>query len=426
MLSKEKYKRVMNLPSSINDGDVFEIAQANPNYLTHSFFKYPCKFIPEIPQWAIRKYAKQGNAIIYDPFCGSGTTLLEANLYGCDAYGSEIDPMAKLITKAKTSKPTKKQIDNMPIVYSQIMERLNNKEAKSIIPEMNNIEHWFPRETIQKLGKAFYEISNIKDGLIQDFFKICLASIIKKVSYCDDVSPKPYVSNRIKKQPVSFEDAFSSIFNNYYEKEKELSNVKTVGKTTFTIGDALSCNCDVVFDMAFTSPPYINAFDYGRTMRLEDLWLGLETEETIRRKKKKYVGTEHISQKQFDDYYPICDRSQTLKEIVDALKKTDLKRAVIVLKFFIDMEENLKDVRNHLRESSIYGIVIGDSVIRDINVPSSLIIQEISEKIGYKKELSFSYVIKNPYIRIPRGGRGGQIKYDNVLILRRDNNGSKE
>lgn len=418
MLSEIKCKKVSNLPLEIEDGDVFEIAQANPNYLTHSFFKYPCKFIPEIPQWAIKKYGNP-NSLIYDPFCGSGTTLLEANLFGCDAYGSEIDPMAKLLTKVKTSKPSKRQIEAMPIYFKKIIEYVNKEDSESTVPSINNIEHWFPRQTINKLGKALCAINGIQDQTVKDFFNICLSSIIKKVSYCDDVSPKPYVSNRIKKQPASFEEAFETIFNNYYEKEIDFSKIERIGTTFFTPGDATSCKCEKIFDLAFTSPPYINAFDYGRTLRLEDLWLSLETEETIRRKKKKYVGTEQISEKDFYNYYSVCNKSKTLKALIEKIRNVDLKRATIVLKFFADITSNLVDVREHLRESSIYGIVIGDSVIRNVQIPSAEIIKEISETVGYKKELMFSYIIKNPYIRIPRGGRGGQIKYDNVLILRR-------
>lgn len=47
---------VESLPNDIEFGGSYIIAQANPNTYTHSFFKYPCRFIPEIPRWAIQKY----------------------------------------------------------------------------------------------------------------------------------------------------------------------------------------------------------------------------------------------------------------------------------------------------------------------------------------------------------------------------------
>jgi DNA modification methylase len=84
---------VESLPNDIEFGGSYIIAQANPNTYTHSFFKYPCRFIPEIPRWAIQKYLTGvESASVFDPFAGSGTTLLESVINDYEAYGTEIDP----------------------------------------------------------------------------------------------------------------------------------------------------------------------------------------------------------------------------------------------------------------------------------------------------------------------------------------------
>lgn len=420
MPKKIELLKVQKLPESIKDGDCFEIAQANPNYLTHSFFKYPCKFIPEIPGWAIRTFLKNDNQTIYDPFCGSGTTLLEANVFGSNGWASEIDPFAKVLTKVKTTKPSSKQLQNISATFNKLLQIIKDPKRPCFIPEMKNLDHWFPEKTIAELGRLIYSIGELKDENERDFFKVCVASIVKKVSYCDNVSPKPYVSTRIEKNPDSVIDAFQSIFDNYFEKVSELSKKDKLGKTIFTKGDACFCKTDFACDLAFTSPPYINAFDYGRTLRLENLWLGFGTEEDIKAKKKEYIGTEIVREREIDNYRDITRYSETLKLLVSQLEKIDKKRAVIVLKFFADMKLNLIDVYSHLKPGCVYGIVIGDSVIRKIIFPSATILSEISSHFGFKKEYMFSYIIKNPYIRIPRGNNGGLIKFDNVLILRRD------
>ena len=102
MLSKEQIIEVESLPVDIQTGATYAIKQANPNSYTHGMFKYPCKFIPEIPRWGINTYLSERGGVIFDPFSGSGTTLLEANVNGIDAYGTEIDDIAKLIIKVKT------------------------------------------------------------------------------------------------------------------------------------------------------------------------------------------------------------------------------------------------------------------------------------------------------------------------------------
>lgn len=58
-----------------------------------------------------------------------------------------------------------------------------------------------------------------------------------------------------------------------------------MGKTEIVQGNALNFSLSLGIDLAITSPPYINAFDYGRTMRLENLWLATLTEEMLREKR---------------------------------------------------------------------------------------------------------------------------------------------
>ena len=59
--------KVLALPIDIQEDATYSIEQPNPNSYTHGFFKYPCKFIPEIPRWAIAKYATaEANSCIYD------------------------------------------------------------------------------------------------------------------------------------------------------------------------------------------------------------------------------------------------------------------------------------------------------------------------------------------------------------------------
>ena len=54
-------KTVQELPNSINNNSTYIISDKKINYFTHNFFKYPCKFIPHIPRWAIKKYTKEKN-----------------------------------------------------------------------------------------------------------------------------------------------------------------------------------------------------------------------------------------------------------------------------------------------------------------------------------------------------------------------------
>lgn len=417
MSSKEQIIEVESLPVDIQTGATYTIKQANPNSYTHGMFKYPCKFIPEIPRWGINTYLSEKRGVVFDPFSGSGTTLLEANVNGIDAYGTEIDDIAKLIIKVKTTVLGSEQLELLEQHYSEIINTIAQDDAEIFIPAIANLEHWFSENTINELGRMKVYIENIMDAHIRDFFKLCMVSIIKRVSNADDTSPKPYVSNKIIKIPPTVEKEFASIFCRYKQMMQELLHVEKMGNTEIVQGDALDFSVPFGIDLAITSPPYINAFDYARTMRLENLWLATLTEEMLREKKGQYVGTEKINTKKEKSELNILERSALLKVYYDQIVEQDEKRALIVKKFFEDMEDNLRCVYSQMNMGGKYVIVIGNSTIRKVNVESWRIIEEIANKMGFKTVQYFNYVIQNPYIRIPRKGMGGKISRDYVLVL---------
>src|ERR671930_1000447 len=79
-----------------------QLHRAQTSYLTHDYHRYPAKFIPQLAERLIRENSKSGD-LVCDPFMGSGTTLLEAILNSRRAYGSDINPLSVLISKAKTT-----------------------------------------------------------------------------------------------------------------------------------------------------------------------------------------------------------------------------------------------------------------------------------------------------------------------------------
>lgn len=417
MSEKEQIVEVETLPDEIIQGATYFIRQSSPNSYTHGMFKYPCKFIPEIPGWGIRTCTRSREDLVFDPFSGSGTTLLEANLQGFHACGTEIDDIAKLIIRVKTTRLKEEQMKLLDEEFQRILELSFRGKGQCYRPEIDNLEHWFSPEAIGDLGRIRVCVEEIRDQEVRDFFRLCMASIIKRVSNADDTSPKPYVSGKIKKVPPPVEREFVSVFHRYQQMVRELSSVEHLGSTEILAGDALNFSVPGRISLAVTSPPYINAFDYGRTMRLENLWLGTLTETSLREKKKQYVGTEKIDAREEDRRLNILEKSSLLKEYYEKIAVQDRKRALIVKKFFEDMETNLKTVRSQMEPGGRYMIVIGNSVIRKVTVESWRVLEEIASTLGFCTWRQFGYVIQNPYIRIPRKGMGGKISRDYVLVL---------
>lgn len=413
---------VETLPLDIVKDATYSINQTNPNSFTHGFFKYPCKFIPEIPRWAINKYTDK-ESLIFDPFSGSGTTLLEAQILGHNAFGTEIDPVAKKIIQVKTQKYNKEELEAIDFEYSSMLAVFNNNEDKTkiFIPEINNLNHWFNKENAMLLGKIRTLIDRIENLKVQSFFEIVMLSIIKIVSNADDTSPKPYVSSKIVKNPPNTLERFKMTFVRYRKMLEDYYKKNVTNHVEIVKGDALRTEKKFKADLAITSPPYINAFDYPRTLRLENLWMETQTEKSILESKGDYVGTERFSlldekQKNLD----VLELSNLLKKKFELIKEVDEKRAYVVKKFFEDMKQNMVNVNNHLVDGGHYVIVIGNSVIRKQLIESWSILSDIAPHTNFLLVEHFSYNIKNPYIRIPRSGRGGEIKKDHVIVLKKN------
>src|SRR6266480_5020372 len=79
-----------------------QLRRTQTSYLTHDYHRYPAKFIPQLAERLIKENSKSED-LICDPFMGSGTTLLEAMLNSRRAYGSDINPVSVLISRAKTT-----------------------------------------------------------------------------------------------------------------------------------------------------------------------------------------------------------------------------------------------------------------------------------------------------------------------------------
>lgn len=405
---------VKELPVNPKHNATYAICSNNVAYLTHGFFKYPCKYIPQIPSWAMDKYLNKKSTVL-DPFCGSGTTLLEASLRGHKGLGVEIDKFGQLLTKVKTQKVNADFSEKIHLFKNKLSKL--GRASKEKRPSISNFDLWFSSENASLLGKFNYLIEKTKeDQYVNDFLKVCFASLIRKASKADEVSPKPYVSKKYKKQHRDIEEEFVRIIDKNLERTIDAS--KLLKSSCEIVGDdARTFSVKNKVDLVVTSPPYINAFDYVRTLRLENLWLGLQSEDDLRTVKKRHVGTESV------DIYTQLDGINFLtKELERVFKEIyikDKKRAFVVLKYFQDMKDNIETIKKSLKTNGYYVIVVGNSSIRGIEVSTHKILIEIASKIGFKSDLVFSYIIKNRYLRIPRNGRGGFIKKDWIICLKK-------
>jgi len=100
----EQINRQYYFPEAIKILDKIEwdFKDFTTQYLTHTFHSYPARFIPQIPLTFIKLFTTEKETVL-DPFCGCGTTLVEAFLNNRNSIGNDFNPLAALISKVKTT-----------------------------------------------------------------------------------------------------------------------------------------------------------------------------------------------------------------------------------------------------------------------------------------------------------------------------------
>ncbi|MHA2044943.1 MAG: DNA methyltransferase [Candidatus Thorarchaeota archaeon] len=406
-----------DLDSSVDipDGGSILIISTDQSYLTHGIHKFPAKFFPELPRYLIRKYSDKGETVL-DPMCGSGTTLLEAMLNDRVGIGIDIDPIARLISKIKTTPLDSKSLkDASTTLLANIQELIHSKTHEPKIPDFHYRDNWFRPFVLRELGIIRDSIDTVRSlnpnwNEIGDFFRVILSSIIRDVSNADPHCTRTVLRKKVTKkiEPGDTISRFTNILAKQQIAMNEFSKaVETLrnGQIQIPDGTALHTNLeDGSVDLVVTSPPYINAVDYPRTHQLEMYWLGLLGDGPLSHVKRKYIGTETVYKNEYND---LCVSGlKTLDPILEKIYESDPRRSFIVYKFFEDMTQQFTEMMRVLKPGHRYCVAIGNNLIRGVEVRSDQILSEIATRhVGFELEnIFFSKLIRH-FIRIPRPER---------------------
>jgi site-specific DNA-methyltransferase (cytosine-N4-specific) len=256
----------------------WDFSDAPLNKGIHSIHPYPAKFIPQIPQRLIQLFHPGDSSIILDPFCGSGTTLVEAINSGLDAWGIDLNPIACLISRVKTTPLPPNLLDSCAKrIIIQAKKQLAANDIE--LPAIPNVNHWFKLDIQKALAILTKEINQTESLSIREALQVALSSIIVQVSNQDgdtryaavekDVSIEDVLA-RFEKSVSTVSKAISSLSENLF---RSLGNASVINRNILTITpEELPLNVGLVI----TSPPYPNAYEYWLYHKYRMYWLGMD------------------------------------------------------------------------------------------------------------------------------------------------------
>jgi DNA modification methylase len=235
----------------------------------HGIHPYPAKFIPEIPATLIDHLNPAEGTTIFDPFCGSGTTLVAAQSRGYKSIGIDLNPIACLISRVKTTP--------LPDCFLEVARNCvaqAESDSSTQIPEIPNLAHWFTVGSQLGIGRLIRAIDR-SVGILNDALRLALSSIIVRVSNQDSDTRYASVSRNIVKEQV---------YSQFLASCKRLAQIISAGLPLKPAADVRERNVlsvtpseiDSPVGMMITSPPYPNAYEYWLYHKYRMWWLGFD------------------------------------------------------------------------------------------------------------------------------------------------------
>jgi site-specific DNA-methyltransferase (cytosine-N4-specific) len=241
----------------------------------HSIHPYPAKFIPQIPRHLIELFHPGDSSAVLDPFCGSGTTLVEAMNAGLDTVGIDLNPIATLVSKVKTTPIHGSVIECARNVIECARHRLR---SAAIIPQIPRIDHWFQRHVQEALAAIVAEINKVTAGDIADALRVALSSIIVRFSNQDSDTRYAAVGKNVTTDGLlrAFEQAVAQIATTRPPMHELFGRRGKVHIITKDILKVEPAEIGMDIGLVVTSPPYPNAYEYWLYHKYRMYWMGMD------------------------------------------------------------------------------------------------------------------------------------------------------
>ena len=408
--------------------ETWDFRTADTKRYTHCFHPYPAMMIPQVAGRILDEFGKNSK-LLFDPYCGTGTSLVEANLRGINAIGTDINPLARLIAKVKTTIIPLNKLDLYLKNFKDFIFSLRFTSIKNdiIIPRFKNIDYWFKKETQYWLALIKKYIDKIDDQDIKDFFKVAFSETVREVSLTRNSEFKLYrmTQNQIKKFNP---DVLSIIIQKLMRNRQGMAEYVSIKKnnassriydfnTVYTIPESILPQESV--DIIVTSPPYGDSrttVAYGQFSRLSNQWLGLEEFNNVDRRSMGGVRRKEFRKFNFEP----------LDRVLLEISEIDRKRVYDVVSFYSDYERSINNISKVVKVGGIVAYVVGNRRVKGIEIPNDEITREFFERNGFKHVKTIIREIPNkkmPKRNSPTNVAGitdSTMNYEYIVILRKE------
>lgn len=370
------------MPYNREIDDRWTFRNANTKEYTHRYHVYPAMMIPQIARTLIEEYGPKGKLkTILDPYMGSGTTLVEASLKGINSIGIDLNPLARMMSKVKTTHYNEDVIKSQ---FAEISFHLSFYDASKVhnrnFDRVSNYKYWYSEDVLLKLSYLQQLINEYEFN--NDFFKLILAEIIREASYTRNGEFKRFRMSKEKiatYNPNPFELFDKKARRNIGGLHEYNATTNRADVAIYNFNSAYSIPHDIVengsIDMVVTSPPYGDSrttVAYGQFSRWANEWFGFNNAKNL---DNELMGGNRCRKVGFN--------SKELDSTLSEIRTIDEKRYWDVISFLNDYHLSIQNVANTVRIGGRVCYVVGDRRVRGVQIPLDYFTAEMFEQSGF-------------------------------------------
>jgi DNA modification methylase len=427
------------------DENIFSLPKKEPHGYAHSLFQYPAMMVPEVQKHIIQLIKQNDSNIkeVLDPYVGAGTSMTASMRCGLNATGQDINPLAVLVSKAKT---------DLSWSEEKLLESFDNvvilaKADKSLVVDVDfpNMKKWFKLSVSRELSKLRRAIQRQPSKVIRQVLWVALAETIRITSNDRTSTYKLHArpKNEIQSRHLSSIEIFKDVARNYVvdltkyketlKSESLIENGRYVGEINILLSDtAKGINSEKKFDLIITSPPYgdnLTTITYGQHAYLPLQWIDLKdidenidsrilrsTQEIDRRSIGGKSATRDEVEKKIEEL-SVC--SVSLKHTFDLLKDKPIDRISKVVGFFEDFFIALDKIVESLANNGYMVWTVGNRRVNNIEIPNDQILVDALKIHNINLIHEETRVIHNK--RMPQKNQTSRLmRSEKILVFKKD------
>lgn len=395
---------------------------------THVIHSYPAMMIPQVARHLIarlRRLHPEARTLL-DPFCGAGTVLVEAARQQLEAWGTDLNPLALRIAKARTTPIDDDQLRAHLSALDYRLTPLALATWEGPIPTFPRQDFWFKPAVSRELAFVAAQIREVADADVRELAWMAFSETVRWVSNTRNSEFKLYrlPAEKLASWSPDVLAVYREILTRYREGLRVFNpDLRQAPVPPHIVsGDAreLSTVPDRYFDLMVTSPPYGDSrttVAYGQFSRLSLEWLGVPSVEA------RAIDQRLLGGKTAPTSTNVLP-SPTLQKALAQIAQHDQRRARDVETFYCDLDRAISAITRKLQPGALCAWVVANRTVKRVVLPTDQIIAELSRERHY---MVVENLIRNiPNKRMPRanspsnvpGDTGATMTQEHLLILR--------